>query len=371
MLTDDYLNRMREVGDETADETITRLFHSGDTDAVNRMMRHLVNNDQIQSGDFSQLPQEIADYLMIMDQVPLPDAEATRIAQRVFADHGPEILMVLGFYSLPASYAAAKGVQVLDRTAKLVRGPLRRVFETTQMVIDVAIPGGLGKGGRGLATVRKVRLMHAAVRHLLQADPRTPWDRSFGKPINQEDLAGTMTTFSYLIVEGLTKLEAELSAEQREAWLVFWGGVARMLGLLDALIPDTLDGFETLTRVIQRRQIHPTAEGRQLTAALIGMYDEIIPGTLFDGFAPTLMREFLPEDVADGLGIPKADFTEWIWKATGAALHCKLTEGPIRTLIRRFNMAFLAAMRAQERAGERPPFDIPDDLADGWRESKS
>lgn len=364
-LTDPFLDRMRGEGDPLADEVVRRIFERHDTQEVERVMASLVKNDGVPQDD---LPVELSDYLDAVDRIPLPPSEAVQRAEQTFAELGPEILMVLGFYSLPASYAAKKGVDVLARTARLVRGPLRRVFETTQMVVDVMQPGGLAPNGRGLMTAKKVRLMHAAVRHLLREDQITVWDPNNGVPINQEDLAGTLMTFSFLIVEGLEMLKAPMSDEEKEAWIRCWAGLGPILGVKDELIPENVEQARALTRKIQARQIAPSPEGRELTAALLGMYRTLIPGDAFDGLAATMMRHFLPSDVADGLAIPKADFTRWIFELTEEALDLSLTEGPVRSLLRRFNLRFIQAMLDQERGGTRPPFAIPDHLADGWRE---
>jgi uncharacterized protein (DUF2236 family) len=366
-LTDAYLDEMRTIGDPLADECVARIFARHDASAVQRVMASLVENIGVPT---EGLPPELGEYLAAMATLPLPPSDATALAEETFAEMGPEILMVLGFYSLPASYAAKKGVHVLARTARLVDGPLRRVFETTQMVVDVMQPGGLGPAGKGLATVKKVRLMHAAVRHLLQHDRVTPWDAAtYGVPINQEDLAGTLMTFSYLIIEGLERMKAPIADDRKLAWIRCWAGLGRLLGVNEDLIPSTVEEARLLTRKIQARQIDPSADGRELTVALLAMYCDLIPGKMFDGLAATLMRHFLPKDVADGLGIPHADFTKWIFAVTQEAMDLALTEAPVRKLLRKFNLAFIQAMLDVERGGTRPPFAIPDHLADGWSES--
>ena len=167
------------------------------------MLDGLTRNDGIPSAD---LPPAVRDYLATTSLLPPFDPAAVAAAQALFARHGPEILVVLGFYSLPASYMAKKGAQVVYRTGYMAKRPLRRVFETVQMVIDVLSPGGLEPAGAGVRTAQKVRLMHAAVRHLLTHDPARPWEEDLGVPINQEDLAGTLMTFSCLVLEGLGRL---------------------------------------------------------------------------------------------------------------------------------------------------------------------
>lgn len=365
-LTDGFLDRMRVEGDPLADECIARVFEHHDTRRIHEVMKTLVGGVGVPS---EEMPDEVEDYLRGIGQVPLPPELASRQAQRVFAELGPEILMVLGFYSLPASYAAKKGVKVLARTARLVDGPLRRVMETTQMVVDVMTPGGLERDGVGLATLVKVRLMHAAVRHLLLHDQRVQWDRAAdGIPINQEDFAGTLTTFSTLIIEGLERMNVPMAESDQQAWIECWGGIARFLGLRDELIPTTVEESRLLKDKIQSRQIDPCPEGRELTVALVEMYNRIIPGTVIDGISPALMRQFLPSRVADGLGVPRPNYTRYLVWAMREAAGLGLFRGRIRARFRRFNLAFIQALLTIERGGTRPAFAIPTHLADGWRE---
>ena len=365
-LTDGFLDSMRLEGDPLADECIRRVFDDDAAGGVSRVMKLLVRGVGVPTDD---MPRPVDDYLDAMARTPLPPAAASHTAQRAFAELGPEILMVLGFYSLPASYAAKKGVKVLARTARLVDGPLRRVMETTQMVVDVMTPGGLDRDGTGVATITKVRLMHAAVRHLLLHDEKTPWSLEVdGLPINQEDFAGTLTTFSTLILEGLERMNVPMARRDEQAWIECWGGIARMLGLRDELIPATVEESRRLKDKIQSRQIEPSPEGRELTVALVDMYNRIIPGTFIDGISPTLMRQFLPPGVADGLGVPKANYTRYLVWAMRTAVGCGVFEKRMRRSFRRFNLALIQALLTIERGGTRPAFAIPTHLADGWSE---
>jgi hypothetical protein len=54
-------------------------------------------------------------------------------------------------------------------THRLINHPFRRIVETAQFVLDVMAPDGLGHSGRGVRSAQKVRLMHAAIRHLILA----------------------------------------------------------------------------------------------------------------------------------------------------------------------------------------------------------
>ena len=186
-----------------------------------------------------------------------PDEEITA-GQDVFQELGPEILLILGCYSLPAAYAATRGARVLGQTGFLSEDTDRRLAETSQMVLDVMSTGGLTPTGRGVRAAEKVRLMHAAIRHLIVGRTDQPWDQAEnGLPINQEDLAATLMTFSYLVVDGLRKLGFSVTAGEAEDYLEAWKLVGRLMGVLPELIPANFAEAKTLTERIEQRQIAP------------------------------------------------------------------------------------------------------------------
>jgi len=89
--------------------------------------------------------------------------------------------------------------------------------------------------------------MHAAVRHQLRHDATAKSDNLFfGVPINQENLAGTLLTFSYLAIDGLRKLGANISSEAAEAYFAEWCGVGKILCVLPEMIPDNLEEASSL-----------------------------------------------------------------------------------------------------------------------------
>ena len=194
--TDALLDRMRELGDPVADKPVAAVLERGGVDAVNAMMRTLVRVDQPVP---EALPDEIRDYLV--QTLPLPEwADMGKIkrGQQLFETWGLEIACCLFCASLPSAYAAAQGVKVLYLTARLDTDARRRVMETGQFLIDVATVGGLDEHGKGRRAIQRVRLMHAAVRHLITArNELTPgmWHPDWGTPINQEDLAGDTSVF--------------------------------------------------------------------------------------------------------------------------------------------------------------------------------
>lgn len=330
-------------------------------------MTRLVVDDQIVP---ATLPAPLRDYLDATDTTDVRDAPTVAAGERLFAIHGPEIFVVLCCSSLPSSYAARKGVQVLHRTAYLAKRPTRRLFETAQMIIDVLSPGGLSPEGRGLRTVQKVRLMHAAVRHLIVHDPARPWAADdLGVPINQEDLLGTLMTFSWVILRGLAHMGVTLDAAGQAAYTATWMHIGRLMGIEPALLPGTVVETALVTDTIERRQVSPSPEGQEMTAALLDMMQRNVPAALAP-LPPSLIREFLPADVADGLGVPRFPLEQAL---VDAADHLVRPferlfdrEAGRRIALRVFAIRLLQGMEKVELGGSRARFTVPDSLADGW-----
>jgi hypothetical protein len=363
---------MRSVGDPIADAVITQLFEDGGTVVVNDLMRKLIENDGLPP---EQLPPIVRDYLESTADVRGLDSQNVALGEKLFGRLGPEMLAVLGFYGLPMDYAAGKGVQVLYRTAYLAKRPLRRVLETTQMVVDVMARGGLGPHGKGVITAQKVRLMHAAVRHLIQHDSKAPWDTAeLGMPINQEDLAGTLMTFAYIVLAGLERLGFEVSEVEREAYFQCWMVIGRIMGVREDLIPANVALGRSLAWQIFQAQGLATTQGQDLASALIKGYQQLLPHPLH-GMPASMMHFFLqPEaltgrNIAEMLRVPPPDWTlgvtrfavgvdEFLAKhGIGNPLASEMAGMVGRELIN----GFLHVERAN-----RAPFSIPTDLQEEW-----
>jgi uncharacterized protein (DUF2236 family) len=363
---EETLDDMRQRGDGPADRAIAAIFSNGDLETVQRLMETLFRNDEIPT---DELPPAVRSYLAEIPDVPAPDAATIVAGEQVFADYGPEILMLLACYALPASYAAGKGVQVLFQTSYLHHRPTRRLFETTQMVLDVMTPGGLAPHGRGRRTAQKVRLMHAAIRSLILNHPQRSWPQAqLGIPINQEDLAGTLMTFSTVVLDGLARLRIRLPREQAEAYLSAWCAVGRMMGIVEELIPRDLEEARTLTATIQRRQISPSPEGQLMTSALLEMLEKHST-PMFKRFPAAIMRHLLPPDVADGLGIPRHRFTTQVVDIAiqlGHELDHLAGGGRRRKVFRAFGLNVIQVLIAAELGGRRASFRVPSTLSQGW-----
>ncbi|MGO8767295.1 oxygenase MpaB family protein [Mycobacterium sp.] len=376
--TDALLDRMREVGDPVADAPVAAVFERGGVEAVNAIMRTLVRTDQPVP---EELPEELRAYLA--EALPLPEwADMGKIkrGQQLFETWGVLIFLCLFCASLPGSYAAAKGVKVVYMTARLDTDARRRVIETGQFLMDVLTVGGLDDHGKGRRTIQRVRLMHAAVRHLIKArNELTPgkWHPDWGTPINQEDLAGTVLDFSYVIADPLRRLGVRVPAKDVDAYLHLWNVIGHLMGVRDELLVRGVDDATALVDAIKRRNFAASPEGQELTRALMDLMDELTPLHRFDDTIPPMIRHLIGNETADLLCVPKSDLSDDLGRLAVVskwfmvhALGRVERDLPCYQLMLRiaspFGRELVRGIFASERGGERAPFDMPDHLGRDW-----
>jgi hypothetical protein len=365
--SDELLNPMRQVGDPVADSVAAELFRDGDIAPVNDLMRHLIVNEYPIP---ESLPPVVRDYLSKTDTLPSwADADLMKAGEQVFFRFGPVIIVILHCYSLPFCYLGKNGVPVLALTTRLISNPARRILETAQMMIDVMQPGGLtADQGRGRRSIQKVRLMHAAIRRLAPTAPA--WNNAYGMPVNQEDLAGTLMSFSWCVLDGLQRLGNELSDADREAYLHSWLVVGELLGILPEMLPQNVADAQLLVESITRRQFGASAEGQEMTQALTAMMANIIPGDLFRHVPALLVRYFLGAQQAAWLGIQEAAWTQLACaplRLLGRDVSDVMTDShAVSALAQKLGKLLMHAIVYVERGGNRPSFSIPIELRQQW-----
>ncbi len=169
---------MRSSGDPDADAVVRAIFETGHLPAVNDLFARIVRNDDpVPAG----LPQVAADYFERTAKLPdWADPDQLARASLMFRRAGWAAAIALFNAALPQCYAMAKGVRVLAGTRGLVDVPERRILETAQFLFDVTGSDAFAPGGTGIRAAQKVRLLHAAIRHLTLAE--ATWDLRRASP---------------------------------------------------------------------------------------------------------------------------------------------------------------------------------------------
>jgi hypothetical protein len=371
---DAHLEALREVMDPPADDVMRTIVGQG-PGAIGRATSELSKLKGEGLPPDVKLPPKLEQFLVDTYELPTwADPERILRGQKLFEQWGPQIIMSLFCASLPSAYACKKGVQVLHLTGRLEDDFERRIMETGQFLADVLQPGGLQDGAMGRRSIQRIRLMHATIRALiLSRAPTEPglWDPEWGMPINQEDLAGTLQSFAYVVGEPLPRLGIKVKRADADAYIHLWNVIGNQLGVRPELQPQGLDEARALVAQIRRRQQAASKQGEEMGAALLAYLERVTPHVA-DRYVPTLVRYLSGPGVGEMIGIPEGAQVPSILRRILALLmgRSKLLEGSRRWLQDVSEDAareIVSASFKVQRFGKREPFALPDRLAQAWR----
>ncbi|MGW6939121.1 oxygenase MpaB family protein [Streptomyces xanthophaeus] len=309
------MDALRTRGDELADATVAALFERGEVGKFNSLMRYVSTVGQ----DLPEgLPEVAREYLHETGSPPdWVDWAEMEKARLFFIDNNVHISTALSFASMPACYVVPHVAKLLSATHSL-KYPSKRMAETGQFTVYLMQPDAFEAGSRFIPAAQKVRLLHASIRHHLAREDR--WDTAaLGTPICQEDMIGGQMMFSIQVLDALHRLGIHMSTEGAEAYYYAWRVVGAILGIDQDHVPKDLQEARTFSDLYMTRHMGPSEEGAQLTRQLIDLYEEVVPGTLFDPVVSALIRYLIGDTCADWLRVPR---TSWdtVVKAAPALL---------------------------------------------------
>ena len=379
---DDFLWSKRLLGDPLADEVITTLLAENQKGEIDQIFQILVRNRQFPNPAFYALPDPVKrvveGYFLQTRQLPAyAEPFKLMIAADVFKQHGPKILLILLCRSLPLCYTCWRGAKVLYQTGRLRvhDGSLdafsRRLMETAQFVVDMLTVNNFEHDGTAIVATQKVRLMHATIRHFAQ---QRNWDKdTYGIPINQQDLVGTLLSFGIVIIDGLEKLGITLTPEERQAYLHLWHVVGSMMGIDDDLLSDDEDECHALMNAILNQQSGPSLEGTELTEACIDMMSEHLIIGPAQRLSPYFVRFFIGDHYADMLQVAQADADNSFIMETVQWFDRRVRGLDDHNLImaalgRAFSHGMIGRILAFTNAAKSEQFYLPSALTDEWED---
>ncbi|CAM5298245.1 oxygenase MpaB family protein [Streptomyces tanashiensis] len=302
--TEASMDALRRTGDELADATVAALFERGEVGTFNTLMRYVSTaGAPLPDG----LPDVAREYLHATSAPPSwVDWGEMERARLFFMDNNVHISTALSFASMPACYLVPHVARLLSATHGL-KYPSKRMAETGQFTVYLMRPDAFEAGSRFIPAAQKVRLLHASIRHHLRREDR--WDvEAAGVPICQEDMIGGQMFFSMLVLDSLHRLGIHMSPEGADAYYYAWRVVGAMLGVDQDAVPRTLDEARRFLDLYMIRHMGPSPEGVELTRQLIGLYEEVVPGTFFDPIVSALIRHLVGDTCGDWLQVPR---TPW------------------------------------------------------------
>lgn len=376
-LPPDFLASMRLETDPSAEHTITALL-AQDLTQTHHLYKLLATNRNIED-----LPESSPLYHFFSTHSALPewtDEHLRLVGQDVFRRYGVAISMLLFYVSLPAAYCCPKGARVLTETGRLIskKGSghrfTHRLMETAQFVLNVMEPGSFLPDGQGIQTALKVRLIHASIRHYLKT--QTDWDvEKYGEPINQEDMAGTLMSFSAMILQGLDKIGYLLTEEEKEGYFHCWRVVGHFMGLRPELLPTNYQDGIRLGYQIFNEQKGPSQEGEELLDALVNFVCTLLPPHLIGRHVPiTMIRYLMEPHLISALRFKRLPFykkwpLDFIFTLT--MLYHKLLQRPNLYLLKHHigqtQNHFLQKMLLHFNEDKEIKFRIPPSLQKDWQ----
>ncbi|MFC7534602.1 oxygenase MpaB family protein [Actinoplanes sp. GCM10030250] len=283
----------RAVYDAEADPVSAQLLDSGAVPEVNRLLWNWTRNDQpLPAG----LPGYLHDFIEQARQLPSwADHTKLEAAAQFNKSRGLYLNLLNGVGGGMLSTAIPKeawsvyyskgGADMEDRVAK-----------TSLLGFSVGSLNAYRPDGDCVVQAVKTRLVHAAVRHLLQQSPHWKW----GIPISQEDILVTWHTLPTYAMRKLREWKVPVSAADSQAYLHVWQVTAHLLGVHDEYIPATWAAANAQSGQVLPPNMGPTREGVELTDILLGqLAEQTSPASISRPLCNALGRYLVGDQVAD------------------------------------------------------------------------
>ncbi|MFC0112415.1 oxygenase MpaB family protein [Kibdelosporangium aridum] len=213
------------------------------------------------------IPTPLAEFFRHVEQRPdwVDDARLQEGA-RVMRQFGPNLVDVLNG-ALLSGYRSSADAELLARTGRLTKDPVRRLGETMKWVIECVRDGGLDRDQQGWQLTVHVRAMHALVNHRFRT--RGGWDEDVhGLPINQADQGATLGLHCTYYLLGARMLGMPITRAQGDAVMHLWRYIGWLMGVADYWLPlDEQDGRRKFYH-LSLTAPPPSDNSRLLAAAL-------------------------------------------------------------------------------------------------------
>ncbi|MFF7357201.1 oxygenase MpaB family protein [Streptomyces filipinensis] len=164
---------------------------------------------------------------------------------------------------------------------------------------------GALRNGTLKATVTKVRLVHASVRHLHEKSAERDYAK-WGEPVSQKYTAGAICDSSVQILEALKNLGVHVSDEDRHGFMCAWHYVNHYLGTPEQwVMPKDAELVDRIWRVEREKEWRESDDGKFMTAQALKFYkQEMVPPPVYDPFV-AMVRAAFGDKYTDMAGIPR------------------------------------------------------------------
>ena len=110
-------------------------------------------------------------------------------------------------------------------------------------------------------------------------------------------------TFSHVGVRSLDRLGANLTSDQKDAYIHCWNVAGFVMGIREDVLPANHQEAELLFKTIKAHQGGGTPEAQQMQTSLLGFMEGMMPHGPFKRLPVYMTRKLIGDDTADMLGI--------------------------------------------------------------------
>ena len=205
-------------------------------------------------------------------------------------------------------------------TGRVFEHGVRRLRQNNRHFVDIFFPGGLERQGDGWKLSVRIRLIHAQMRHLLNASEE--WDReAWGMPISAAHLGYAAACFSARTIVHSESVGVRFTQEEKESICAIWRYTAHIMG-----IPESIT-FTNYAEALEMHKVGNTCEPPISEESIIMANALINSAPLVAGVTDLGLRKIMVEreiypisraligkDLADSLRFPKSRKIGILWQ---------------------------------------------------------
>ena len=205
-------------------------------------------------------------------------------------------------------------------TGRVFEHGVRRLQQNNRHFVDIFFPGGLERQGDGWKLTVRIRLIHAQMRHLLNASEE--WDReAWGVPLHGAHLGYAAACFSARTIVHSESVGVSFTQEEKESICAIWRYTAYIMG-----IPESIT-FTNYAEAIEMHKVgnacEPPIEEESIIMAnalinsaplVAGVTDVAARKAMVEREIYPISRALIGKDLADSLRFPNSRKIGILWQ---------------------------------------------------------
>ena len=205
-------------------------------------------------------------------------------------------------------------------TGRVFEHGVRRLQQNNRHFVDIFFPGGLERQGDGWKLTVRIRLIHAQMRHLLNAGE--DWDsEAWGVPLHAAHLGYAAACFSARTIVHAESVGVSFTREEKDSICAIWRYTAYIMG-----IPESIT-FKNYAEALEMHKVGNTCEPPMTEESIIMANALINSAPLVAGVTDLAQRRIMVEreiypvsralignDLADRLRFPKSRKIAILWQ---------------------------------------------------------